>query len=168
MNIVVNDANILIDLVELELLVQFFELDFEFYTTDLVFEELHEHQQDALSSYIDNGSLIVNEFSDEELIEINLINAERPRLSQQDCSAFYQARELGATLLTSDNILRKFANENKVNVHGHLWVFDCMVSAETLSPFDASEKLDELCNDVNPRLSLPQTECENRKILWSS
>ena len=40
MTIVVNDANILIDLVKLELLQSFFNLSFEFYTTDLVLGDL--------------------------------------------------------------------------------------------------------------------------------
>ena len=44
MTIVVNDANILIDLVKLQILNQFFGLDFQFLTTDLVLEELHDHQ----------------------------------------------------------------------------------------------------------------------------
>ena len=39
MRIVVNDANILIDLVELELLPHFFDLEFEFQTTDLIIDE---------------------------------------------------------------------------------------------------------------------------------
>ncbi len=38
MKVIVNDANILIDLVELELLDQFFKLEFTFVTTALVFE----------------------------------------------------------------------------------------------------------------------------------
>jgi hypothetical protein len=42
MRIIVNDANILIDLVELQLLPQFFALEFEFYTTTLILEELLE------------------------------------------------------------------------------------------------------------------------------
>jgi hypothetical protein len=64
MIIVVNDANILIDLVQLDLLSNFFELEFKFHTTDLVLNELHKHQQDKLLPYIEDQVLIVMELSD--------------------------------------------------------------------------------------------------------
>ena len=53
MKVIVNDANILIDLVELELLPHFFDLEFEFLTTELVLNELFEEQHSALLPYID-------------------------------------------------------------------------------------------------------------------
>ena len=168
MIIVVNDANILIDLVKLKILNPFFGLDFQFCTTDLVLEELHDHQKAALEPYIDGGQLQVQEISEEQLIEIIKIRMERPSLSEQDCSAFYQAQYLEATLITSDNTLRKFAKVKKLDVHGHLWVFDQMVIAETLSPALASFKLDELCDSINPKLNLPKKECELRKKKWQT
>jgi len=42
--IIVNDANILIDLVELKILPYFFKLEFEFRTTELIMDELLEEQ----------------------------------------------------------------------------------------------------------------------------
>lgn len=48
MTIVVIDANILIDLVKLKLLNLFFSLRFRFYTTDLIFNELHDNQKDVM------------------------------------------------------------------------------------------------------------------------
>ena len=168
MTIVVNDANILIDLVKLQILNQFFGLDFQFRTTDLVLEELHDHQKKELEPYIDSGQLQVQEISEEQLIEIIKIRMERPSLSEQDCSAFYQAQYLEATLITSDNTLRKFAKIKKLDVHGHLWVFDQMVISKTLSPAQASLKLDELCDNINPKLNLPKKECELRKKMWQA
>lgn len=168
MIIVVNDANILIDLVKLQILSHFFGLYFQFCTTDLVLEELHDHQKVALKPYINSNQLQVQEISEEQLIEIIKIRMERPSLSEQDCSAFYQAQYLKATLITSDNTLRKFAEIKKLDVHGHLWVFDQMVISETIDPALASLKLDELCDSVNPKLNLPKKECELRKIKWQA
>ena len=168
MIIVVNDANILIDLVKLKILKPFFGLDFQFCTTDLVLEELHDHQKAELKPYIVGGQLQVQEISEEQLIEILKIRMERPSLSEQDCSAFYQAQYLEATLITSDNTLRKFAKVKKIGVHGHLWVFDQMVSAETLTATQAALKLDELCQTVNPKLNLPKKECDLRKKKWQN
>jgi len=118
MIIVVNDANILIDLVKLRMLPHFFALGFTFCTTDLVLFE------QELAPYIDQGNLDVIEITNEQFLEIIQITSAVPTLSEQDCSAFYQARELNAMLLTSDNKLRKFAKESDLQVHGHLWVFD--------------------------------------------
>jgi hypothetical protein len=53
--IIVNDANILIDLVELKILPYFFKLEFDFRTTELILDELLEEQQKALLPYIETG-----------------------------------------------------------------------------------------------------------------
>jgi predicted nucleic acid-binding protein len=164
--VIVNDANILIDLVELKLLPHFFALEFEFLTTELVLAELFEEQYQSLLPYIDNGTLIVHEMTGEDLMEIYLIQASKPSLSEQDCSAFYQARQHAATLITSDNTLRTFAKEQELEVHGHLWVFDCMVAANTITGTRACEKLSELCETINPKLGLPKGECARRIKLW--
>lgn len=167
MRLLVNDANILIDLIELGILPHFFALEYEFYTTDMVLGELYLHQQETLLPYIDNGELIVEEVSPDDLVEIFQIMALRPTLSDKDCSAFHQARKRQATLITSDNTLRKFAIDQQLEVHGHLWVFDQMVEAATISPKRASEKLTELCEIINPKLALPNHECSKRIRKWN-
>lgn len=166
MKVIVNDANILIDLVELELLPNFFALEFEFYTTSLVFEELDSDQQYALNAYVDSGELLVREMTNEQLSEINNIQKTKPSLSPQDCSAFYQAQIEAGILITSDNTLRKFAKAQNQEVHGHLWVFDRMFEAETISGELATHKLTELCQVINRNLGLPQDECQKRVQQW--
>ncbi len=167
MKIIVNDANILIDLVDLKILPYFFQLEFEFHTTTVILDELFEEQREALFPYIETGSLIVDDISDQDLIEILMIRATKPNLSEQDCSAFYQAQKENAALITSDNTLRKFAQANNLEVHGHLWVFDNLVSNEILTGITAIKKLEELCNVINPKLGLPKNECQKRIKLWS-
>jgi hypothetical protein len=165
--IIVNDANILIDLVDLKILPCFFQLEFEFHTTDIILEELFEEQKEALFPYIGSGNLIVDDITEEDLIEILMIRATKPNLSEQDCSAFYQAQKHTAALITSDNTLRKFAQSNNIEVHGHLWVFDNLVNNEILTGITAIKKLEELCNVVNPKLGLPKNECQKRIKIWS-
>ncbi|MCB0643105.1 MAG: hypothetical protein KDC44_15755 [Phaeodactylibacter sp.] len=166
MKIIVNDANILIDLVELDLLANFFALKFAFYTTSLVFEELEEEQQQKFGVYIADSTLTVREMTSAQLMEVNRIQKTKPALSQQDCSAFFQAQLEKGILITSDNTLRKFALTNNLEVHGHLWVFDQMFEAGTISGQLAVEKLNELCNIVNQKLGLPQLECQKRVHQW--
>ncbi len=167
MKLIVNDANILIDLIELDLLPQFFALEFEFFTTSLILEELLDEQREQLDQYLLLGMLVAEDMTSSDLEVIKIIEKSKPKLSQQDCSAYHQAYSKQGTLVTSDNVLRKFAKETNLDVHGHLWVFDQMVARQTLTPSDVSEKLKYLCDVVNRQLKLPQVECDIRYELWS-
>lgn len=168
MRIVVNDANILIDLVELQLLPQFFGLNYEFYTTTLILEELLVDQRLQLKTYLEQGILIAEEMSAADLEAIKIIEHSKPKLSQQDCSAYHQAACKQGVLITSDNVLRKFAIATNIDVHGHLWVFDKMVEQQTLTPITASQKLSELCDRINTQLKLPKVECDLRHQIWKN
>jgi|SRR5690606_10807306 len=167
MRIIVNDANILIDLVELQLLPQFFALKFEFFTTTLILEELLDEQRVQLETYITQEILKAEEMSTKDLEAIKTIEKSKPKLSQQDCSAYHQATSKQGTLVTSDNVLRKFAIATNIDVHGHLWLFDQMVDQNTLMPITASQKLMELCDTINTQLKLPKVECDQRHEVWN-
>lgn len=167
MKAIVNDANILIDLVELRLLPHFFQIKCEFHTTELILEELLEEQKEELLPYIETGKLIVDIISGEDLTEIYRIHMAKPTLSEQDCSAYYQARKDEAALITSDNTLRKFAKAQNLEVHGHLWVFDNLVDNKIIGGQRAIEKLRELCEIINPKLGLPKNECLSRFEKWT-
>lgn len=167
MKVIVNDANILIDLVELKILPYFFKLDVEFRTTELILDELIEEQQEALLPYIETGRLLIEKLSNDELVEIAVIQAIKPKLSEQDCSAYYQAQKHMAILITSDNVLRKFAKSKNIVVHGHLWVFDNLYEQSIITGARATEKLNQLCNEVNPKLGLPKAECTKKIEIWN-
>ena len=166
MKVVVNDANILIDLVKLRLLPHFFALGWEFHTTSLVFEELYEEQQEAFAPYQDKNQLIVDDLGNQEILSILELQLERPQLSEQDCSALYYSIKTTGTLLSSDKNLREFAAKKNVEVHGHLWIFDAMVAQNCITPLRAAEKLEELIETVNPKLKLPEHDCIKRIDLW--
>ena len=78
---------------------------------------------------------------------------------------FFCADDLDAVLLTSDNNLRRFAQQKNVEVHGHLWLFDQLVDCGCIQARQAASKLDEL-DIINPRLKLPIDECDKRKRKW--
>lgn len=70
MKIIVNDANILIDLVDLRILPYFFQLEFEFHTTALILDELFDEQREELIPYIETGKLILHlQSTDESIIK---------------------------------------------------------------------------------------------------
>ena len=168
MRIIVNDANILIDLVELELLQQFFSLPFEFQTTGSIFDELYEHQQMELVHFIRQERLTIVEFTEDELTSINELNLKKPALSTQDCTAFFQAHKTEGILITGDNTLKKYAKTNHIEAYGHLWVLDRLVESGIVSGREASVSLTNLTERINPRLGLPDAECQKRHAAWIS
>jgi len=165
--VIVNDANILIDLVELGLLQQFFSLPFEFQTTAPIMDELYDYQQAELEPYIQATKLVVVDFSDNDLNEINEINLKKPTLSPQDCSAFFHARKMAGVLVTGDNSLKKHARNNHLEAYGYLWVFDRLVECSVLSGMEATTALKTLTEIINPRLGLPKSECQKRYEAWA-
>ena len=159
----VNDANILIDLLKIDLLDSFFKLEYDFHVTDMVFAEIQEENATDISFFLDNGLLTRQGFSFEELLQIQLLEVENSALSIADCSCLYLSRKVTATLLTGDAALRRIAEQNDIHVHGILWVFDEMVDGGIISKQEARDKLFELM-ELNPRL--PAKECQKRIKAW--
>ena len=168
MRIIVNDANILIDLVKLDILLHFFQLPFSFHTTDIVFDELDEEQQQVLLPYIANQKLLVEGFDGEELITIAMLKEEKSQLSMEDCSALFCAQKLTADLITSDKNLRSFATSKAVPIRGHLWVLDMLFEYKILTGEETIALLHNLQSIINPRLGLPNAACETLKEKWSN
>jgi len=168
MIVVVNDANILIDLIKLQLVNAFFNINWQFHSTNLIIEnELYDEQQLQLQPYIENGKLIIQKLDVNDIIAIMDIQSQKPQLSDKDCSALHCAQKLNASLVTSDNTLRKFAKILNVEVHGHLWIFDALLEQKCITPNNAIIKLAELLT-INPKLNLPEKECEGRIAIWNT
>jgi len=163
---VVNDANILIDLVKLEIEAHFFALNMAFHTTDLVMAELAESQLKVLQPYLANNSLNVYSCSAEDMLIIGVLQSQTSALSVQDCSALWLAKQYNSMLLTSDNKLRKTARSERIDVHGHLWIFDQLSDSGLLTPEMSTGKLIQLCEQINPKLGLPAAEIQKRIRGW--
>lgn len=159
----VNDANILIDLLKIDLLDSFFELQYDFQVTDMAFAEIQEENATELVAFLDKGSLTRKGFSFEELLQIQLLEVENPALSIADCSCLFYSKKITATLLTGDAALRRIAEQNDIPVHGILWIFDTLVAENIISKKEAREKLTTLTK-MNRRL--PDTECHKRMKRW--
>ncbi len=165
MRIAINDANILIDLMTIDLIDEFFMLNFEFITTNLIIAEFEvKQQQDIINKFISQNSLIVYNLSFSELLDIQTIkNKSSKKLSFEDCSVWYLAKKKNAILLTGDNLLRKNAINDGVSVSGILFVIDYLIETHIINKSLAFEKLTRLMS-LNPRL--PKKECEIRLNLW--
>lgn len=164
MKIVINDANIWIDLVKLDLLQAFSQLDFELHTTDFVLEELHDNQKESVQLLHQKGMLNIIETTEtEDFINISNLTDKSTGLSFEDCSVWYYSKKLSGILLTGDGKLRKHATKDGVEVKGLIYILDCLLSQNILNFAQAIEKLNQLYA-VNNRL--PKQEIERRNLAW--
>ncbi len=161
MKLYINDANILIDIVQLELIDAFYSLDFELFTTDFVFEEINEEQRQSLLS----DRLTILKSDETEISGIFKLMESHSGLSFEDCSVWYFAREIGATLITGDGKLRKYALGSGLDVKGIIFIIDELKNQKILQTTDCINKLRELKN-INSRL--PVIELDNRIKIWEN
>lgn len=160
----INDANILIDLLKINLLDTFFQLEFDFQVTDVVLGEIQEDNVHELERFITNGILNKQGFLFEDLVKIQEVRNKYQALSIADCSCLYLAEKLSGTLLTGDGALRRIAEEHSIPVHGILWIFDEFVAGDLITKTVAYDKLLKL-RELNPRL--PSLECQKQIKIWS-
>lgn len=164
MKIVINDANILIDLAKLDLLDEFSKLNFELHTTDFVYEELNEEQKSPVSSLLESGVLNIIETIDvKDFQEINHLLDKSSGLSFEDCSVWYYSAKLSGMVLSGDGKLRKQVRKNGIEVRGIIFVFDELIKQDLISFSKGIEKIEQLLQ-LNNRL--PKNEIEKRIESW--
>lgn len=164
MKVIINDANILIDLIRIDIVDSFFKLsNFELKTTDFVFSELYDEQQIKLTKFVDSQKFEILESNQDDLQLINQIFEMTMGLSFEDCSAFHYERKFNGFLLTGDRKLRKYAESNRVEVRGILYIFDMLIEQQLLSFEIAFDKI-KILTQLNKRL--PENEINKRIILW--
>ena len=137
MKIIVEDTNIIIDLFTTGLLSFCHELKLEFHTTRYVVAEILDSSQSAvLIVMINNGLLLIDDFVGEEyerlikfIDECNGVN----NLSEADCSVLLLAKRHECRLLTSDQKLKRKAEEHGIKVNGLLWLTDLLVEEHILT-----------------------------------
>ncbi|HMT75761.1 MAG TPA: hypothetical protein PKA77_16930 [Chitinophagaceae bacterium] len=162
--IAIQDANILIDLVNIGMFSHCLALEYEFSTTQLIFEsELNETQTKAIQAHINSEKFTIIEISAEELAEIQLAGLQDKRLSEQDWSAIYYAGKKNALLLSGDKHLRRLSESKGIEVRGILWLFDQLVETTLLSEKEACVFLREL---MKQNRWLPVNECQKRIESW--
>ncbi|ARV07073.1 hypothetical protein BTO04_10400 [Polaribacter sp. SA4-10] len=166
MKVIINDANILIDLVKLELLEVFSELKFELHTTDFVFEEIYDEQKEAISILTSSNKLnIIETASIDDFSGINNILEKSNGVSFEDCSVWYYSKKLSGVLLTGDAQLRKQAKKDDLEVRGILYIFDELLNQNLITHEIALQKIKELYLFNN---RLPKREVEQRIELWKN
>lgn len=161
MRVVVQDANILIDLQTGRVLDAFFCLGWEAHTTDAVLDEVEEPLDEAVRK----GQLRVASLSSDQIAAVALLRLQQPRrISFEDCSVLDLADRLQAQLLTGDSNLRICAEQRKIEVRGTLWLLDRMIEEGVLTPRAGTMALGRM---MKAGRRLPAAACEERLKRWS-
>src|SRR5260221_3740605 len=125
LRIIVSDSSCLIDLRKASLLDAFLRLPYEVLIPNTLFEEeligFSVEQKEALV----RGGLQIVDLPGEGVLRAQEIVGALPHLSIHDGFAFALAERCpGCILLTGDGGLRKLGLDNRMEVHGVLWIID--------------------------------------------
>ena len=163
MKILVNDTNIFIDLHSVGLLEEMCRLPYEIHTVDFVVAEIADADQRRIfDELVAQGGIFIDGFTADEVIEIvEEHSSVSGNLSIPDCSVCYFARKHNVPMLTGDRRLRRYAEEQSIEVHGILFIFDELVKHDIISTSMAADRLEELFA-INARL--PKAEIRYRII----
>ncbi|RLT75368.1 hypothetical protein D7V95_14180 [bacterium J10(2018)] len=121
-------------------------------------------QRRIFDELVARGEISVDGFTADEVIEIvEEHSSVSGNLSIPDCSVCYFARKHNVPMLTGDRRLRRYAEEQSIEVHGILFIFDELVRHDIISTSMAADRLEELFA-INARL--PKAEIRDRINRW--
>ncbi len=157
MQLLISDANILIDMEVGGILAQMFALEYEFAVPDVLFQEELNHHHPHL---VEMG-LQLHELQAESIAYVMEIK-QRPnnmRVSTNDLFALSLAKQKNCRLITGDRALRRLSEDEGVQVHGTIWIVDQMLNAELINCEQAEEAY-RLMIESGSRL--PQDDIEDQ------
>ena len=160
LNVLITDTNIWIDLIKGGLLDAFFELPYSINASDLV----RDYESIGISwRALAQKGLQFIELTPTEIGDLYRLHQSLPKPSIPDLASYLVAVKTIGILLTGDKALRVFA-EQKIEVHGFLWVVDKLVNLHIITARDASNCLELMLQD--PKTRLPKRECNKRINKW--
>lgn len=154
MKLIVTDTNVFFDMMSIEVLPDFFGLDYEICTTDFVVNEIIRiDQAEQIQNFIRSKQLTVYKLSSDEIEEVVNLKTKRNLRRITDKSVLWKALQLKCRLVTGDKNLRSEAEEQGLEVNGSLWVITTLVEIKVISPDVAAELLEKLkiVNDSLPK-----------------
>jgi rRNA-processing protein FCF1 len=158
MKLIVADTNVFFDMMSIEVLPDFFGLDFEICTTDFVVNEIIRiDQAEQIQNFIRSKQLTVFKLSANEIEEVISMKTKRNLRRITDKSVLWKALQLKCRLVTGDKNLRIEAEEQGLEVNGSLWVIRTLVETKIITPVLAAVLLEKLTIVNN---SLPKEEID--------
>jgi len=148
--LLISDANILIDMEEGRLIEQMFLLPYQFSVPDILFyEELEEQHTYLLSKGLQSIGL-----SSETMQYAQKIISKYPNPSRNDCFALSLAFQEECSLLTGDKDLREAAEKEGVIVMGTIWIVNQMIKNRLITADEA-------------RLAYKNMKITGRRLPWN-
>jgi rRNA-processing protein FCF1 len=154
MKFIVADTNVFFDMMSIEVLPDFFGLDYEICTTDFVVNEIIRiDQAEQIQNFIRSKQLTVYKLSSDEIEEVVNLKTKRNLRRITDKSVLWKALQLKCRLVTGDKNLRSEAEEQGLEVNGSLWIIRTLVETKIITPVLAVELLEKLkiVNDSLPK-----------------
>lgn len=136
--VLISDANVLIDMEEGRLLKEIFELPFRFSIPDILFVEEMEKDHPNLPDI----GLIIETLLPESMEHAMELIPRYKKASRNDIFALCLAKQKRCPLITGDMALRKAANAENVEVKGTVWLMDQLVARNIISREDACDAYD--------------------------
>ena len=150
--IVIKDACILFDLIDLCLIDDFFCLNLTVLTTSLVLAEVTDPTQlSIVQKHLSEGSLRIDQMGNDSVV-YSIFN-DNAGLSLTDSSVLELASRTGGILLSSDKSLRNKSRVLGITVCGILWIIEQLINAEIITKEEAILKLNDYPK-INPRAPL--------------
>lgn len=148
MKIVIQDANIIIDAINMGITRYFKEMGVEFHTTDLVNNEIRgDVQRLNFDQLIAEGLMLIDTLEGEDAMKLFSMTMEYSAISNltpEDCSVMVLAEKYDARLLTGDQKLVRFAKKRDIIVNGILWITDTLVEKGIVSKQEMIQYLEKL------------------------
>ncbi|HFE38730.1 MAG TPA: DUF3368 domain-containing protein [Gammaproteobacteria bacterium] len=155
--LLISDANIIIDIAVAGLLEAMFSLDYEFGISDIQFSAELEGQHPELPAaglkLIELQSKAINAAS--TLLENNT----QLKVSIYDCLALSLAQQERCTLLTGDGKLKQLAISEGVTVRGTLWLMEQMLVVGAITVDEAAHAYSKMLDDGS---RLPKNEIQKQ------
>lgn len=166
--VAIKDSSILIDLVNGDIIEEWFQLKIETWITEAVLSEIQcGAQAERIMVFLEAGAIKVEEIPDanalEWLTEVSHFSKSN-QISFADAASIFCAHKKKAWLFTGDGRMRKVANKTGLEVKGLLWVLDSLVKEGLIDEENACSSLTAI---RNAGARLPEDECEERLKRWS-
>ena len=160
--IVIKDSCILFDLLDLDLMRDFYLLNLSTFTTPQVIAEITDEEQfNCISPYITSGKLVVDGTGSFD--EIRLLTKHHPGLSIADSSVLELAIRKNCILLSCDGILRRISTHKQITVRGMLWLIEQLCIRRHLSVQQSIDKL-VMYSRINSRAPRKEIEALIEKL----
>ena len=138
--LLISDANILIDMEEGRLLDTMFQLPYNFATPDILYVE----ELEAEHAHLLELGLQLKEISADSMMYAMHLTATYTKASRNDCFALALAKQEACPLLTGDMALRVAAEKEAAMVMGTVWLVRQLVVHQIITADEARQAYERM------------------------